>query len=467
MRHSHLYLAHKLALLGAVFLTILLTAHSNFSYATDKVFPPGNDMFADAELIGGTRDRVSGTNQGASLEANEIQYFKGENSVWYRWTATANLSMTFEVAGNPDGAPGIAVFDGPQIGKLQAVGFGQYVDRVTFIAEAGKDYSIQVTSKSPEDAGMFILRWEINAAESWKQFNFDGVVVEDYGLETGKSDFAIFRWWSIMSGHGTQWWIWQGNTQSVRVHTFGDLAVQLVPGDYDGDGMVDIAGFDPVTGRFWIYQSRSSNMAVHPWGMDGDFPLQGDFDGDDTADLAIWRPSDGTFWIRRSTDGTAWAIQLGMNGDKPVCGDYDGDGRTDFGVKRGVNDELATYYVLRSSDYQMMIIPFGFGSDLTVPGDYDGDGKNDFAVFRESNNTFYYIRSSDGASRILAFYWNFGQYDRVVPGDYYGDGRSDVCVWRVDAKGTLTCYADGGDGPLYTFVFGVQGDVPVATGNVR
>lgn len=467
MRHSHLYKVHTIALLGAVFLTILLTAHSNFSYSDNDLFPPGNDMFADAEQIAGTRDRIPGSNSGATLEPNEVYFFKGENSVWYKWTAPANLSMTFEVAGNPDGSPGLAVFDGPQVGKLQAVGFGQFVDRVTFIAEAGKEYSIQVTSKSPGDEGMFLLYWDINAAESWKQFNFDGPVSEDYGLETGKSDFAIYRWWTIMTSGGTQWWIWQSNSQSVRVDVLGILPLRLTPGDYDGDGAVDIGGFDSMAGLFRIYESRTKTLTAYAWGMEGDIPLQGDFDGDDVADVAIWRPSDGTFWIRRSTDGTAWAVQLGMTGDRPVCGDYDGDGKTDLAVKRGHNEEAATYYVLRSSDYQLMIAPFGYGNDWTVPGDYDGDGKNDLAVFRESNNTFYYLRSSDGTARIQQFYWPANPYDVVVPGDYYGDSRSDLCIWRMDRIGTLSCYADGGDGPLYTFVFGVQGDNPVANSNVH
>ena len=39
------------------------------------------------------------------------------------------------------------------------------------------------------------------------------------------------------------------------------------------------------------------------WGLDGDVPVPGDYDGDGVTDLAVWRPSTGMWFIRTSGSG--------------------------------------------------------------------------------------------------------------------------------------------------------------------
>jgi hypothetical protein len=395
-------------------------------------------------------------------------FYKGEQTVWYRWMSPAELSVTFDLKAFDDSATGIAIYQGSNLQKLFSMGHGVHFDRVTMIAHPMTDYSIQVTSKSPDAAGPFELSWDINAAEAWKQFNFDGPQATASGPPSGKSDLAIHRWQNLPQDI-SQWWIWRSNTFTPFVYNFGDqfIAIEhLAPGDYDGDGVVDIGFFNKQTGEFWIYRTGTNTAMVHSWGLSSDNPVQGDFDGDDMADIAIFRPNEGTFWVLKSTDGRAVAVQWGINGDHPVCGDYDGDGVTDFAVKRAGSQ--AMYYILRSSDGQMAAINFGFMDDMTVPGDYDGDGKNDLAVFRPQNTTFYYLASSSGEVYTvpLSFPEPFENNDRAVPGDYFGDSRSDICVWLY-RTGDFKCFADAGTGSLTTFHFGLQGDEPVAFSNVH
>jgi hypothetical protein len=434
-----------------------------------QLIPPPNDMFANAETIGGTRYLVSGSTLNASSESGEPMFYKGERTVWYRWTAPSNLSMTFDVKAYGFDDAVVTVFAGEQIEDLTLVALSTRVPRVTVSVQAGSEYKIQVSGKTSQAAGSFDLMWAINGAESWKQFNFDGEQADFAGLPSGKSDYAILRWLPI-STLGPQWWIWQSNTQTPVMHRFGGLWTRH-SGDFDGDGTTDLALWDSSTAHFWIQKSSDGSIYAQRWGTAGDLPVQGDFDGDDIADMAIWRPSTGTFWVLKSSDEAPLMVQWGMSGDKLACGDYDGDGITDFGVKRGADGSEAVFFILRSSDRQFISVQFGFGDDQTVPGDYDGDGKNDIAVFRPGNGAFYYIRSSDSNVRSVPTGQPRGNWDHVVPGDYAGERISDLCVYRaVSGSGYFNCVADGGDGDYSSFKWGLASalaDIPVAGSNVH
>jgi hypothetical protein len=454
-------------LLAAWLCLSLANQNSTLAQTADDMAPPGNDMFADAIAIAGTSGYVMGHNLHSSMEPDEPIFYKGGNTVWYRWMAPANVSITFEVKAMDRFAPGIAIFDGPAISKLLPMGHGQHFDRVTFVAQAGMEYSIQIGSKTLAQ-GEFQLVWDINGAESWRQFDFDGPPAQLVGPARGKSDFAIYRYPVLETVYG-QFWIWQSTTGTSLVYQFARHSASqesFYPGDFDGDGRVDIGIFDHPTNIFWIYQSSTNTAMTLQWGFANDVRVQGDFDGDDMADVGIFR--DGMFWILRSSSGQPLVVKWGMPGDIPVCGDYDGDGITDFAIKRSSVDdkERAVYYILRSYDGGYRIIPWGFMSDMTVPGDYDGDGINDLAVFRPSNSGFYYLRSSDGTDRAISVPFPFTNGDRILPGDYFGGQMSDICIWQRDTGDNL-CLADGGYGEVFNFHFGLKGDEPLAFSNVH
>ena len=76
------------------------------------------------------------------------------------------------------------------------------------------------------------------------------------------------------------------------------LGGQPVPGDYDGDGTDEPAGYYPTHGQWYF--------ADHSWvqfGQRGDVPVPRDYNGDGVTDLAVYRPSTRT-WIVRGLSTT-------------------------------------------------------------------------------------------------------------------------------------------------------------------
>jgi hypothetical protein len=426
-------------------------------------FGPANDMFSNGESISGTASAIGGANVGASTELGEPASCANCRTVWYRWTAPADLSMTFETYGGTLRDTTIDVFMGKTVSSLNMLVKNDNItptldlhSRVTFAATAGTTYHVRVYG-ADGGAGKFNLRWEINGAESWKQFNFDGAA------GSMMSDYAVFR---LQAG---VWWIYESLTGNVKTERWGVVTDYLVPGDYDGDGSTDIAVWrpareprpnDPPPG-FWVLRSSDNTFFMQAWGFPTDFPVQGDFDGDDRADLTLFRKSTGTFWTIRSSDWAAIPVQWGQNSDFTVPADYDGDGKTDYAIQRNVGGD-GIFWILRSSDLSVMTIPFGLAIDQVIPGDYDHDGKADLCLHRYTNDTFYWLRSSD--SQVGSVQWGVWG-DDLVAGDYTVNPGSDITIWRP-AEGNFYSY-DPVDSSITVFHWGKAGDSPVGRSSVH
>jgi hypothetical protein len=126
-------------------------------------------------------------------------------------------------------------------------------------------------------------------------------------------------------------------------------------------------------------------------------PVPGDYDGDGVWDLAVRRSEGGAgvYYINRSTGGLV-THTLGVPTDLQMPGDYDGDGKTDLVTLRGSGGAIL-WTVRRSSDGGVFTENFGLSaSDFPLGGDYDRDGKTDFAVWRQG--TFWIMKSTGGVS---------------------------------------------------------------------
>src|SRR5687768_16539446 len=129
MRFSTILLA------ACLFMSLAIQNSAAQKAGDTTVMPPANDMFLSAEPIAGTEGYINGTTYNATSEPAEPMFYKGDETVWYKWTAPANVSMTFEVTTMDTSLPGIAVYDGPIVAKLTPMGHGLHFDRVTFVAQ--------------------------------------------------------------------------------------------------------------------------------------------------------------------------------------------------------------------------------------------------------------------------------------------------------------------------------------------
>ena len=94
------------------------------------------------------------------------------------------------------------------------------------------------------------------------------------------------------------------------------------PGDYDGDGKMDITVYRPATGIWYILKSSTAftGYAAYQWGGSTDTPVSGDYDGDGKSDVAVFRPATGLWYVlKSSTNFTGYdAYQWGASTDVPV-----------------------------------------------------------------------------------------------------------------------------------------------------
>ncbi|NNE66175.1 MAG: VCBS repeat-containing protein [Pyrinomonadaceae bacterium] len=242
----------------------------------------------------------------------------------------------------------------------------------------------------------------------WIDRSDDGLTVQTLGLENdylvpsdydgdGLSDVAVWR-----PGAPTiaAFYILNSSDSTLEIKPFGQTGDDpRITGDWDGDGKADPAVYrEGAVGpqSFFYYQGSDENpgndVTYLPWGVDGDEPVRGDFDGDGIRDLAVYRASVGKWIIKGSFDERVRWETYGLSSDIRIPGDFDGDGRTDLAVYR---PSEGFWYIRQSSNDEQKFFHWGTSSDFPVPGDYDGDGKTDVAVYRDG--TWYIRESSSGA----------------------------------------------------------------------
>ena len=178
----------------------------------------------------------------------------------------------------------------------------------------------------------------------------------------------------------------------------------LQSGDYDGDGMSDIAVFRRSTG-LWAVKGITEVF----FGRTDDHPVAGDYDGDGTSDIAVFRPSTG-LWAIRDISRT----YFGETGDEGAPGDYDGDGCADIAIFRQATGLWSIMGLTR--------VYYGKSGDWPVPGDYEGGGNNLIGIYRPASGLW----AIKGLTR---FYFGNGE-DWPVSGDYNGDTVREAGIFR-------------------------------------
>ncbi|MCX7042002.1 MAG: VCBS repeat-containing protein [Gammaproteobacteria bacterium] len=257
------------------------------------------------------------------------------------------------------------------------------------------------------------------------------------------------------------------NHPSGRDGGWGD-SVYWVAADFNGDGETDLAGVWNNGGHNTITVRQSSHTPqytpvvwapdVGTW-FDNQVWLPGDFNGDGRMDIAqVWDEGGlATFVVYlsdgvRFATGVQWSRRDGGWGDeiKWAAGDFDGDGKTDIAAIWN-NGGTNTITLRQSTGSSFALATWsanaGSWSDSSVwlPGDFNGDGHIDLArVWNNRGATSIVVNASDGSRFASGSHWSErdgGWSDDVkwTSGDFNGDGKTDVAaVWNNGGSNTLT-----------------------------
>jgi Phosphoesterase family/FG-GAP-like repeat len=240
-------------------------------------------------------------------------------------------------------------------------------------------------------------------------------------------------WVGLSNGSTFQFSRW--TTWSTGV-TWADVRV----GDFNGDGKADLVGRVQQTGQWWMGQSTGSSFSESLWATWStaaswtDVSV-GDFNGNGKDDIAGFSQGNGQWWVALSNGNSftsnLWAKwSTGATWVDVQVGDFNGDGKADLTARALQNGQWYAALSNGSAFNTSLWATWSTGAtwvDVKV-GDFNGDGKTDI-IGRALQNGQWYVGLSDGSKFNTSLWasWSTGAtWVDVQVGDFNRDGKSDI-----------------------------------------
>ena len=219
----------------------------------------------------------------------------------------------------------------------------------------------------------------------------------------GRVDLAVYR------AAGAVWYVKALGSDTIsELRSWGGIDYEAVVGDYDGDGHADYALYAENSGMWYILKSSDGGVLSGQFGGPGYKAMAGDFDGDEVADAALYDTRSGNWYIIKVNGVViAWNLLWGGEGFTPIVGDYDGDGHMDVGA---YHEETGLWFAKSvEGDIILWWVPWGAPGYKPVSGDYNEDGLTELSVYQRSSG-LWFIRTVGGTIYQQSFPWGGPSY---------------------------------------------------------
>ena len=264
-----------------------------------------------------------------------------------------------------------------------------------------------------------------------------GAALADFNLDQ-KLDLIVGSQIFLGNGDGT----FLAPSANGIPFTNGSPVGELLAGDFNGDGIPDIAGID-ATGNIAIFLGSGNGTFTAGTSISVSYPAvhftSGDFNGDGIVDLAVTRYFGfGLTILLGNGDGTFQSPVVYTSIYDPsfvVSGDFNGDGKLDLAVSNNYAGFVTIFLGLGDGTFQapMSFAPGGSQPRQLVVNDLNGDGKLDIAVvngnYPAGSNIGLMYGNGDGTFQSpVAIGDPNGGYVGIASGEFNGDGRIDLAV---------------------------------------